>query len=124
MEELEQLTIFDTSIDMDVMSSEEALAINELVEEVVIPEDNIAESEEILEETPYIEQEIVPYEIGDSVRVDPDSLDGNDVLNYNYLIDFLKKKGIVTKVIHKPTLQYEVTYGDTIACMYHKDLTI
>lgn len=108
MEELEQLTIFDTPLD--------TISITQDVEETVL-------EEELTIETLYIE-DIVPYEIGDSVRVDPDNLDENDVLNYNYLLDYLKKKGIVTKVILKPTLQYEVAYGDTIACMYHKDLTI
>lgn len=114
MEELEQLSIFDTPSDMVVLPPvAEELSSMLLTEEI-----------NMLEETPYIEHEIVPYDVGDSVRVDPDSLDENDVLNYNYLLDYLKKKGIVTKVIHKPTLQYEVAYGDTIACMYHKDLTI
>lgn len=120
MNELEQLSIFDTSEVVIMTPEAEELSSIELVEESILEETE----EVIIEESPYIEHEIVPYEIGDSVRVDPDSLDENDVLNYNYLLDFLKKKGIVTKVIHKPILQYEVAYGDTIACMYHKDLTI
>ena len=108
MEELEQLSIFDTPIDTVLITQEV---------------DNMVIEKEVFYEQPYIE-DIVPYEIGDSVRVDPDSLDESDVLNYNYLFDYLKKKGIVQKVIHKPSLQYEVAYGDTIAYMYHKDLTI
>ena len=102
MVELEQLTIFD------------------------IPEEPVLTNQEIneeIQEQPYIE-DILPYEIGDFVRVDIDSLDENDVLNYNYLLDFVKKKGIVKKIVLKPTLQYEVAFGDTIAHMYHKDLTI
>lgn len=118
MEELEQLTIFDSSSDMVVMIPvAEKLSIENLNEEKITPLP-------IIEDSPYIEHELVPYEIGDTVRVDPNSLDENDVLNYNYLLDFLKKEGIVTKVIHKPTLQYEVAYKDTNAFMYHKDLTI
>ncbi|MEK5209718.1 hypothetical protein [Psychrobacillus sp. FSL H8-0510] len=120
MEELEQLSLFEAPQNIALVTDE--------VSYMIVPEENInvkyEENELALDETPYIEHEIVPYEIGDSVRVDPDSLDENDVLNYNYLLDFLKKKGIVTKITHKPSLQYEVAYGDTIACMYHKDLTI
>lgn len=120
MEELEQLSIFDSSPDVMVMTP------GELSIKILKEEDNEEEITHlpIIDDTPYIEHELVPYEIGASVRVDPVSLDENDVLDYNYLFDFLKKKGIVTKVIHKPTLQYEVAYGDTIAYMYHKDLTI
>lgn len=112
MEELEQLTIFDTPPD--------SVLIEPGAEEVLVVK---TEKTPFVIEDTYIEK-IVPYEIGDSVRVDVDSLDENDVLNYNYLLDYLKKKGVVTKVIHNPRLQYEVAYGDTIACMYHEDLTI
>lgn len=103
MEELEQLSFFDTP------------SIIEDTQEVKVIS---------LEQERHYIHEIVPYEVGDSVRVDLDNLDEKDVLNYNYLLDYLKKKGIIKKVIHKPTLQYKVAYGDTIAYMYHKDLTI
>lgn len=119
MEKLEQLSIFD--LPTEPLLIEPPVTVNGITEKEEVPV-----SKEVLlliEETPYIE-EILPYEIGDTVRVDIDSLDESDVLNYNYLLDFLKKKGTVKRVIHKPTLQYEVRYGDTIAFMYHKDLTI
>lgn len=116
LEELEQLTIFDTPIDSILVENETEKSLEETVVSTY-------KALIITENTAYIE-EVVPYEIGDSVRVDIDSLDEEDVLNYYYLLDFLKKKGIVTKVIYKPQLQYEVAYGNTIACMYHGDLTI
>lgn len=111
MEKVEQLTIFDLPTEPLLIKPG---AVNGMVRE---------EIPLLIEETPYIE-EVLPYELGDSVRVDIDILDENDVLNYNYLLDFVKKKGIVKKIVHKPTLQYEVAFGDTIAHMYHKDLTI
>lgn len=122
MDELEQLSIFDSSPDVVVMTPETEELSNKILKE----EGNEEEIRHIpiTEDTPYIEHEVMPYEVGDSVRVDPECLDENDVLNYNYLFDFLKKRGMVTKVIHKPTLQYEVAFGDTIAFMYHQDLTI
>lgn len=91
MEELEQLSIFDSSPDVMVMTP----GAEELSIKILKEEDNEEEITHlpIIDDTPYIEHELVPYEIGDSVRVDSDSLDENDVLNYNYLFDFLKKRG-------------------------------
>ncbi|MEK4488036.1 hypothetical protein MHH81_21230 [Psychrobacillus sp. FSL H8-0484] len=104
MTELEQLSLFEIPSSKNKIQDREEIHIE-------------------VQEAPYVE-EIVPYEIGDTVRVDPDKLAEKDVLNYNYLLEYLRKKGIVKKVIKNPTLQYEIAYGDKIAFLYHTDLTI
>lgn len=105
MDELEQLSIFDTPI---------------TIEDTQVAEDIHIEPMEVhMETVNKVEEEIIPYDIGDIVRVNVDNLDETDVLNYYYLIDFVKKRGMVKKVILMPSLQYEVEFGNSIAIMYH-----
>lgn len=68
--------------------------------------------------------EVVPFQKGDKVRVTIQTSENEDPESYYYLKQFEKKKGLVKKVIHKPKLQYIVCFGDEDAYLYHEELTI
>lgn len=67
---------------------------------------------------------LVPYELGDMVRILNEADEENEPEAFYYLRDFEKKRGIVEKVTLKPNLQYQIRFGDTLAFVYHHELTI
>lgn len=68
--------------------------------------------------------EIVPYEIEERVSILLNVTEEEDSFSYYYLKDFQGKRGVVKKVILQPRLQYEILFGDRVACVYHEEITI
>ena len=71
-----------------------------------------------------IKQEIIPYEVGDSVRVHQTCTEKEDSESFYYIQQFEKKKGEVMEVIHLPRLQYRIRFGQAEAVLYHEEITI
>lgn len=61
------------------------------------------------------------FEVDDVVKVviDPEE---KDVETIFYLPKFVGMKGRVVKVVHRPSLQYEVDFNGQIASVYHGEL--
>ena len=70
------------------------------------------------------EYEILAFEIGDRVKIQNVAEEESDPESFFYLKDFEGKRGTISKVIEKPVLQYEVTFGERIAIVYHHELSI
>lgn len=71
-----------------------------------------------------MKQEIIPYEVGDSVRVQQTCTEEKDSESFYYIQQFEKKKGEVVEVIQHPRLQYRIRFGETVAILYHEEMTI
>lgn len=67
---------------------------------------------------------LIPFEIGDRVRVQISITEEEDPESFYYLKAFEKKSGLVLEVITKPTLQYKVQFGDQETYLYHHELKI
>ncbi|MED3984276.1 hypothetical protein P4646_09510 [Peribacillus simplex] len=68
--------------------------------------------------------EIIPYEVGDSVRVQQTCTEEEDSESFYYIQAFDKKKGEVLKVINHPRLQYRVRFGQAEAVLYHEEIML
>ena len=68
--------------------------------------------------------EIIPYEVGDVVRVQQTCTEEEDSESFFYIQQFEKKKGEVIEVIHLPSLQYRVRFGQDEAVLYHEEITM
>ncbi|MEK3977304.1 hypothetical protein MKZ20_21945 [Psychrobacillus sp. FSL K6-2684] len=102
MEEMEQLTLFDS------------------LEEINQQEQRGALSEEIQG----LVGELVPYEVEDRISIQITCTEEEDSLSYHYLKEFEGKRGVVKKVIFSPRLQYEIQFGNREAILYHEEITI
>lgn len=82
-----------------------------------------AEEKREFEEVPPKEViEVIPFDKNDNVRVIvPDLVHGNSEDHF-YLADFAGKRGKVLKVIHKPSLQYELDFDGKFAIIRHEEL--
>lgn len=69
-------------------------------------------------------QDMIPYEVGDSVRVQQTCTEKEDSESFYYIHQFEKKKGEVMEVIDHPRLQYRIRFGEAEAVLYHEEITI
>jgi hypothetical protein len=69
-------------------------------------------------------QEIFPYEVGDSVRVQQTCTEEEDSESFYYIKPFEKKTGEVMEVIDYPRLQYRIRFGQAEAVLYHEEITV
>lgn len=67
-------------------------------------------------------ENLLPFEIGERVRVVVNAKEKDDPESYYYLKEFEGKRGVVKKVIPNPSLYYEVEIGNRIAVVYHYEL--
>lgn len=67
-------------------------------------------------------EEVFPFDIGDRVKIILPEDNNADVETYFYLKDFSGQRGEVLKVIEKPCLQYEVSFKNNVAIVYHREL--
>ncbi|MFD5853764.1 hypothetical protein ACFWGC_26890 [Cytobacillus pseudoceanisediminis] len=67
---------------------------------------------------------LIPFEIGNRVRVQISITEEEDPESFYYLKAFEKKRGLVLEVITKPTLQYKIQFGDQETYLYHHELKI
>lgn len=65
---------------------------------------------------------IIPFEVGDMVRITIPKYKRADPESFYYLQDFLKKRGVITKVVHAPSLQYHVDFDGREAILYHDEV--
>ena len=68
--------------------------------------------------------DITAYEVGDRAHVIVPPHKADDIEAYYYLIGFKDKRGIISKVIEKPSLQYEVEVGNLVAHVYQDELQL
>lgn len=68
------------------------------------------------------EPDVIPFEIGDMVRVTIPKYKRADPESFYYLQDFERKRGKVLKVVHAPTLQYHVDFDGREAIVYHDEI--
>ncbi len=68
------------------------------------------------------EPDVIPFEIGDMVRITIPDYKRADPESFYYLQDFECERGVITKVVHVPSLQYEVDFDGRIAIVYHDEL--
>ncbi|MFE4351306.1 hypothetical protein [Peribacillus butanolivorans] len=68
--------------------------------------------------------EIIPYAVGDSVRVQQTCTEEEDSESFYYIKEFDKKKGEVLEVINHPRLQYRVRFGQAEAVLYHEEIML
>ncbi|MFP3511473.1 hypothetical protein SB775_17835 [Peribacillus sp. SIMBA_075] len=66
--------------------------------------------------------ETIPYEVGDSVRVQQTCTEEEDPESFYYIQAFDKKKGEVLEVIDHTRLQYRVRFGQAEAVLYHEEI--
>lgn len=75
------------------------------------------------------EERILPelpsaLQIGEHVQIYIPEHKVKDPESFFYLQDFIKKRGVVVKVVEQLKLQYEVEVGNRIAFVYHDELKI
>lgn len=102
MEDMEQLTLFDSL--EEINQEEQRVIIGEEVKSLV--------------------EELDPYEVGVRISIHIPCTEEEDSLSYHYLKDFEGKRGVVKKVIFSPRLQYEIQFGNREAILYHEEITI
>lgn len=62
-----------------------------------------------------------PFNFGDAVQV-INATDDMEAETFLYLQDLQNKKGLIMKVINRPSLQYEVDFNGKSAMVYHHEL--
>lgn len=82
------------------------------------------EAEGSIESDSSYKDTLIPYEIGDRVRVQISITEEEDPESFYYLKAFEKKRGLVLEVITKPTLQYKILFGEQETYLYHHELKI
>lgn len=68
------------------------------------------------------EQEVVPFQVGDFVRIQINVTPEEDPETYYYLEKYKNKRGIIKEVIPEPRLQYKVSFGDEFRYVYHEEI--
>lgn len=68
------------------------------------------------------EPDVLPFEIGDMVRITIPKYKRADPESFYYLQDFTKKRGVITKVVSAPSLQYHVDFDGRNAIVYHDEV--
>lgn len=97
--------------------------IEEVKENVKITQEEIPQlkiKEDV--EIPSYQESILPYQVGDIIRINLNVSPDEDPETYYYLEGFVKKKGIIQEVIQKPRLQYLVLFGDHLLYLYHEEI--
>lgn len=107
----EQLTIFEMEEEKEMVVEQ---GINQEVEEVI--------ETAVVEEDESYTEEVLPYQVGDIVRINLTITPDEDPETYYYLEGFVKKKGMIKEIILEPRLQYRVLFGDHLIYLYHEEI--
>lgn len=92
-------------------------------DEETAPVEDVAVATVLIEEQEDIEEiELLPFDIGEHVRVVTDMKAEDDLEGYYYLQEFHGKRGLISKVTKKPNLQYDVDFNGRTAIVYHREL--
>lgn len=81
-------------------------------------------SDENIETKLLIEEDILPYEIGERVYIINRVSEEIDPEAFYYLKQWEKKRGEVAEIIPHPRLQYKVQIGKEVIYAYHEELSI
>lgn len=65
---------------------------------------------------------VVPFDIGDQVRIAIPDYKRDDPESFYYLSDFESKRGGVLKVVDAPSLQYHIDFDGKTAIVYHDEV--
>ncbi|WP_066297842.1 hypothetical protein [Bacillus sp. FJAT-29937] len=68
--------------------------------------------------------DILPYEIGDKIRIHLSITEEEDPESYHYLKEWEGKQGIIKEIIKKPRLQYKTLFKEREVFLYHHEITI